>query len=301
MRIIILSRNAYLYSTARLVEAVRASGHTAIVLDTLGCALSLAQGRPSILYKGKALRNFGCVVPRIGHSITSYGVAVVAQFEMMGAPVVNRATAISRSRNKLRALQFLARRGLDIPRTVMLRDVAHLDRAIGEVGGLPVILKLLQGTQGIGVILAETREAVASIVETVHGLDRDILVQEFIREARGRDLRVIVVGGRAVAAMRRIAREGEFRSNIHRGGRGETVELTPAVSRIAIEAAKTLGLGVAGVDLLETPTGYKLMEVNSSPGLKEIERCTKIDVARQIAIYAVEFGARKRSTDGEPV
>ncbi|MBI3071978.1 MAG: RimK family alpha-L-glutamate ligase [Deltaproteobacteria bacterium] len=297
MRIIILSRNADLYSTSRLVEAIRATGHAAIVVDTLGCVLSLAQGRPSIIYKGKPLRNFGCVVPRIGHSITSYGVAVVAQFEMMGAPVVNRATAISRSRNKLRALQFLAKHGLDIPRTVMLRDVKELDRAIAEVGGLPVILKLLQGTQGIGVILAETREAVASIVETVHGLERDILVQEYIREARGRDLRVIVVGGRAVAAMRRIGREGEFRSNIHLGGRGEKVELARGFSRIAIEAAKTLGLGVAGVDLLETPAGPKVMEVNSSPGLKEIERCTKIDVARQIAIYAVEFGSKRRESD----
>jgi len=296
MRIAILSRKRSLYTTRRLVEAIKAYGHEPLVLDTLRCDLMLASGRPQVFYDGQAVEGVGVVIPRIGASITGYGLAVVNQFDMMGVPVLNNSVPIARARDKLRCLQLLARFGCDIPRTAMMRDRADLEQAVQLIGGLPVIVKLLQGTQGVGVMLAHTDQELRSILDTMWNLEQEILLQEFIAESRGRDVRALVVGNRVVGAMRRVARvQGEFRSNIHRGGEGAAIELPPGYAEEAVRAARVIGLEVAGVDMLESTSGPKITEVNSSPGIEGLERATGLDVAGAIVAHAVEF-ARARAS-----
>lgn len=287
-RIAVLSRKPNLYSTRRLCEAIEAFGHEAVVLDTLRCELQVENGRQALLYEGSAIPHLDLVIPRIGASITRYGLAVVNQLQAMGIPVLNDAEAIGRSRDKLRCLQILAGAGIQVPRTVTMRRRGHLDGAVERIGGLPVIVKLLQGTQGVGVMIAHSMKELETLLDTMWDLDQEILLQEFVSEARGRDIRALVVGGRVVGAMRRIASgAGEFRSNLHRGGRGEPVKLSPDYEREAIRAACAVGLEVAGVDLLESDSGPKITEVNSSPGLRGIERALRIDVAAEIVAHGL--------------
>lgn len=288
-RIAVLSRKRSLYSTRRLCEAIEALGHEALVLDTLRCELSVEKHHQSLLYEGAPLPRLDLVIPRIGASITRYGLAVVNQLQAMRIPVLNRASAIGRSRDKLRCLQILAGAGVEVPRTVMMRRRGHLEGAVERIGGLPVIVKLLQGTQGVGVMLAHTMEELETLLDTMWNLDQEILLQEFVAEARGRDIRAVVVGDKVVGAMRRIAGSaGEFRSNLHRGGRGEAVALPPAYEEEALRAARAVGLEVAGVDLLESREGPKVTEVNSSPGLRGIERALRIDIAGAIVSHGLE-------------
>ena len=294
MKLLILSRRRTLYSTRRFVETARASGHRPMVVDPLNCFL-VCGSRPSIYHKNsrKRLDDVDVVLPRIGASITEYGLAVVNHFEILGVPVVNGAQAIAQSRDKLRSLQILAQHHIDIPKTVMARTPAQIERALQEVGGPPVILKLIQGAQGIGVMLAETQTSLEAILDTLWGLGQNILIQEFIPESRGRDIRAIVVGGEVVAAMRRVARVGEFRSNIHRGGEGRLVRLSAEYERVAIEAARVTGLLLAGVDMLESRSGPKVIEINSSPGFEGLEAATKQDIARTILDFAFLHATRQ--------
>ena len=293
----ILSRNPKLHSTRRLVEAAKALGHRATVLDTLHCNLVLARERPSLFYRGEEIGPIDVVIPRIGASITSYGLAVVNQFDMMGVPVLAAAVPIARSRDKLRALQLLSRFGLDIPRTAMCRYRDEVAQVVEHVGGLPCIIKLLQGTQGVGVMIASTMDEVQGMLDTFWDLGQEILLQEFVAESKGRDLRALVIGDRVVAAMRRQARTGEFRSNIHRGGKARSVVLPREYAEAAVKAARVIGLEVAGVDMLESRNGPKIMEVNSSPGFEALERATKKDIARLYVEHAVEM-ARSRQAGG---
>jgi ribosomal protein S6--L-glutamate ligase len=295
LNLAILSRNPKLHSTRRLVEAARALGHRALVLDTLHCNMVLARERPSMFYRGEEVGPIDVVIPRIGASITSYGLAVVNQFDMMGVPVLASAVPIARSRDKLRALQLLSRFGLDIPRTAMCRYRDEVAQVVEHVGGLPCIVKLLQGTQGVGVMIASTMEEVQGMLDTFWDLGQEILLQEFVAESKGRDLRALVVGDRVVAAMRRQARTGEFRSNIHRGGKARAAVLPREYAEAAVKAARVIGLEVAGVDMLESRTGPKIMEVNSSPGFEGLERATRKDIARMYVEHAVEL-ARSRRT-----
>jgi ribosomal protein S6--L-glutamate ligase len=282
VRIAILSRNPRLYSTSRMVEAARARGHEVDVIDPIACVLVISRGRQHMYYRGQELSGYDAVVPRIGASITDYGLAVLACFERLGVVPINTPQAIARSRDKLRALQRLSEHDVGIPRTVMARDAGAIRAAVDAVGGTPVIIKLLQGTQGVGVMIAESPEAVESTLDTLWGLGQNIILQEFIAESRGRDLRAVVVGGELVGAMRRTARQGEFRSNLHRGGAGQSVLLDDEYRRAAIAAAAIIGLDVAGVDILESKEGPRVIEVNSSPGLRGIERSTGIDVAARV-------------------
>ncbi len=298
----ILSRKRSLYSTRRLVQAAKSLGHPVKVLDTLRCDLVLESGRPRVLFEGKEIEPPGVVIPRIGASVTRYGLAVVNQFELMGVPVLNQAPAIAGSRDKLRCLQYLARSGIPIPRTVMMRRREDVGAAIERVGGLPVIVKLLQGTQGVGVMIAGSRDELASILDTMWTLDEEILVQEFVAESKGRDIRALVAGNRVVAAMRRVARtKGEFRSNLHRGGAGEAVQLPPAYEAIAVRAAGVLGLELAGVDMLESSAGPKVIEINSSPGFEGLEKATGVDVARAILTHAVAYARARASGWDRPL
>jgi ribosomal protein S6--L-glutamate ligase len=285
----ILSRNRKLYSTRRLVEAARALGHRPRVLDTLRCNMVLSRERPQIFYRGEELTGVDVVIPRIGASITGYGLSVVNQFDMMGVPVLNNSIPIARSRDKLRALQLLSRFGLDIPRTVMCRYRDEVAQAVEQVGGVPCIIKLIQGTQGVGVMIANSMGEVEGMLDALWGLGQEILLQEFVRESRGRDVRALIVGDRVVAAMRRQARTGEFRSNLHRGGEGKKVELARDFSEAAVKAARVIGLEVAGVDMLEARTGPKIMEVNSSPGFEGLEKVTGADIATPYVEHAVEL------------
>ena len=287
--VVILSRKRSLYSTSRLVEAVKARGHRPLVLDTLRCTMILARGAPRMLYRGVEVRGVDVVLPRIGASITGYGLAVVNHFDMMGVPVLNNSVPIARSRDKLRCLQLLARFGIDIPRTVMAHDRSNVARLVGEVGGLPVIIKLLKGTQGVGVMIANTLPEVQTIVDTFLDLGQEIVLQEFIAESRGKDVRALVVGDKVVGAMRRTAKGGEFRSNIHRGGEGTALALSAEYVRTAVEAARIVGLEVAGVDMLEGKEGPKVMEINSSPGFEGLEAATGGDVAGAIIDHALAF------------
>ena len=293
MKILILSRKRSLYSTRRLLETAREMGHTPRAVDPLDCWLHLGRKAPSVYYReGRhPLREVDVVIPRIGASITEYGLAVVNQFDMMGVPLINNSQPIARSRDKLRSLQLLTRHDVDIPRTVIARNPGQIRSAIKLVGGLPVILKLQRGTQGVGVMLADRVEQVESIIETVWNLGQDILIQEFVKESEGRDIRALVVGDRVVAAMRREARIGEFRANIHRGGGAVGMALPPAYERAALMATRVMALQVAGVDLLESNSGPKVMEINSSPGFEGLEAATGIDAARAIVDYAVSFAA----------
>jgi ribosomal protein S6--L-glutamate ligase len=282
MRIAILSRNPNLYSTRRLKEAGEALGHVVDIIDTMHCYMDITSSRPSVRYKGKPLPKYDALIPRIGASVTFYGTSVVRQFEMTGTFSINESVAISRSRDKLRSLQLLSRKGIGMPRTGFANHPDRIDDLIKNVGGAPVVIKLLEGTQGIGVVLADTQKAAESIIEAFMGLNASILVQEFISEAGGADIRCLVVGGKVIAAMKRQGAEGEFRSNLHRGGSASVVRLTPEERKTAIAAAKTMGLNMCGVDLLRSSNGPMVMEVNSSPGLEGIEAATGKDVAGMI-------------------
>jgi len=282
MRLVILSRQATLYSTRVLVEAARQRGHHVRVLDTLQFDIVVSRQNPQLLYQGEPVGPVDAVIPRIGASITFYGLAVVRQFEMMGVYCVNESQAIARSRDKLRSLQILSRHDIGLPPTVFTRQAEHVPGCIERVEGPPVVVKLLEGTQGIGVVLAESQRAASSVIEAFHGLDENILIQKFIEEAKGADIRALVVGRKVVAAMRRKAVAGEFRSNIHRGGSAKQVKLSAEGRKTALAAARVLGLRVAGVDMIESADGPMVMEVNSSPGLEGIEKATGIDVAAAI-------------------
>ncbi len=283
MRIAILSRGARLYSTKRLKEAAVMRGHEVKVLNTLGFSIEVERGQPRLFYRNKALTDYDAVIPRIGASVTFFGTAVVRQFEQMGVFCVNPSHAISVSRDKLRALQVLSRHRIGIPKTLFVRHADEIIPGIERMGGPPVVVKLLEGTQGIGVILAESPKIAEAIIETLSGPAKmSVLLQQFVKESKGRDVRAFVVGNRVVAAMRRIAQEGEFRSNVHRGGRAEEIKLDPEFERVAVHASQVMGLRVAGVDMLEGKDGPVLMEVNSSPGLEGIEAATGVDVAGEI-------------------
>ncbi|MDX5297479.1 MAG: 30S ribosomal protein S6--L-glutamate ligase [Gammaproteobacteria bacterium] len=295
MKIAVLSRNRSLYSTRRLVEEGQARGHEVRVIDCLHCYMNITSAKPSMHYRGGSLDGFDAVIPRIGASVTFYGTAVLRQFEMMGVFPVNESVAITRARDKLRSLQLLARKGIGMPVTGFANKPDDVPDLINMVGGAPLVIKLLEGTQGIGVVLAETRKAAESVIEAFMGLKANILVQEYIKEAGGADIRCFVIGGKVIAAMKRQAAEGEFRSNLHRGGTASLVRITPEERRTAIEAARAMGLNVAGVDLLRSSRGPLVMEVNSSPGLQGIEGATGKNVAGMI-IEFTEANARSKNT-----
>src|SRR5438270_3820447 len=291
----LLSRKKSLYSSRRLLEAARARGFRTRVVDVLKCNLVLESGNPRLFHRGKEVRGLGVAIPRIGASVTAAGLSVVRQLEAQGVPLLNGASAIARSRDKLAALQQLAAAGVRIPRTVLARGGGDVRDLVAQVGGLPAILKLIQGTQGVGVMIAHSAAEVESILGTLWDLGQEILLQEFISESRGRDIRALVVGDRVVGAMRREAPRGEFRSNLHRGGSGSPVQLPAEYAEATGRAAQGLGLGVAGVDLLESNDGPKVVELNSSPGFEGLERATGLDIAAEIVAFAarVAEGARR--------
>jgi ribosomal protein S6--L-glutamate ligase len=295
MKIAILSRNPKLYSTTRLVEACRQREHEVQVFDTLKCYMDIASMRPGVAYKGERLTGYDAVIPRIGASITVYGLAVLRQFEMMGVFPLNESVAIGRSRDKLRSLQLLSRKGVGLPVTAFANSVENTQDLIQIVGGAPLVIKLLEGTQGRGVVLAETKKAAESVIDAFRELHANFMVQEFIKEAGGADIRCFVIGEKVVAAMKRQAKEGEFRSNLHRGGTASLVKLTPEERSTAARAAKIMGLNVAGVDILRSNHGPVVMEVNSSPGLNGIESATGKDIAGQI-IQFIEKNAKPYKT-----
>jgi len=295
VKIAVLSRNPKLYSTQRLMEAGEQRGHEMLRLDYLRCHMNIATMRPSIFLGDEELKGIDAVIPRIGASHTFYGTAVVRQFEMMGTYPINESVAISRSRDKLRSLQLLARKGIGLPVTAFAHDTRATGHLIKLCGGAPIVIKLLEGTQGVGVVLAETTKAAESVIEAFRGLDANILAQEFISEAGGADLRCFVVGDKVVAAMKRQGKEGEFRSNLHRGGSASVVKITPEERSTAVRAARVMGLNVAGVDLLRSNHGPVVMEVNSSPGLEGVETATGKDVAGRI-IEFIEKNARPSAT-----
>jgi len=292
MRIVILSRNSKLYSTRRLREAAEARGHEAIVIDHLRCSLIGEHNNPRVIYNGEDLTDVDAVIPRIGASVTFYGTAVVRQFEMQKVFSVNSSISIVRSRDKLRSLQIFSRHDIGIPKTVFTHHPKSVDNLLREIGGAPVVIKLLEGTQGIGVVLAETKKAARSVIEAFHGLKANMLIQEFIAEAGGADIRAFVVDGKVVGAMKRQGAEGEFRSNLHRGGSAKAVRLTPAQRALALSASKAMGLTMAGVDMLESSRGPLVLEVNSSPGLEGIEAATGKDIAVAI-IKCIEVNGNK--------
>ncbi|GHA06786.1 putative alpha-L-glutamate ligase [Arenicella chitinivorans] len=295
MKIAILSRNKKLYSTRRLVEAGQVRGHEVDVIDTLQCYMDITKSRSVVRYGGKELPRYDAIIPRIGASITFYGTAVVRQFEMMGTFSVNESVAISRSRDKLRSLQLLSRRNVGLPRTGFANKSTNIKDLIKTVGGAPLVVKLLEGTQGIGVVLAENNKSAESIIEAFMGLNANILVQEFIKEAGGADIRCFVVGGKVVAAMKRQGADGEFRSNLHRGGSATLVKLSKEERATAVNAAKVMGLNVCGVDILQSASGPVVMEVNSTPGLEGIEKATGKDVGELIFQF-IEDNAKPHRT-----
>ncbi len=295
MKIGILSRNAKLYSTRRLVEAAQQRGHEVVVIDPLRCYMNIATSQPEIHYKGKRLEGFDAIIPRIGASITFYGTAVLRQFEMLGTFPLNESVAISRARDKLRSMQLLSRKGIGMPVTGFAHSPDDTQDLLNLVGGAPAVIKLLEGTQGIGVVLTETRKAAESVIDAFRGLNAHFLVQEFIKEAGGSDIRCFIIGDKVVAAMKRQAKEGEFRSNLHRGGSAELVRITPTERSTAVRAARIVGLNVAGVDILRSNHGPVVLEVNSSPGLEGIETATKKDIASQV-IEFLEKNAKPGKT-----
>lgn len=297
MRIAVLSRNSKLYSTRRLVEAAKAKGHEAVVIDHLKCSVSADIGRPKIFYNGEELTGVDAVIPRIGSSVTAYGTAIVRQFEMKKVFSANSSIAIVRARDKLRSIQILSRHDVGIPKTVFANHPRDIDNLISALGGTPVIIKLLEGTQGIGVVLAETKKAAKSVIEAFYGLKADIIVQEFIKEAGGADVRAFVVDGKVVGAMKRQGAEGEFRSNLHRGGSSKPIKLKPAERKAAVLAAKAMGLAVAGVDMLQSERGPLILEVNSSPGLEGIEKATEKDIASKIIEFIEKNAGKSRKVD----
>lgn len=290
MKIALLSRNKNLYSTRRLVEAAEKRGHEIHVIDILRCYMNIAVNNPTIHIGGKNLEGFDAVIPRIGASVTFYGSAVLRQFEMMGVYPLNESVALTRSRDKLRSMQLLSRKGVGLPVTGFANKPGDVKDLIKLVGGTPLVIKLLEGTQGIGVVLAETQKAAESVIEGFMGVKADILIQEFIKEAGGSDIRCFVIGGKVVAAMKRQGAPGEFRSNLHRGGSAELVKITPKERATAVKAAKTMGLNVCGVDLLRASDGPVVMEVNSSPGLEGIEGASGKDIAGMIIKFIEDNG-----------
>ncbi|MFK7786918.1 MAG: 30S ribosomal protein S6--L-glutamate ligase [Crocinitomicaceae bacterium] len=285
MKIAILSRNVNLYSTTRLIETAEKRGHEVIIVDPLKCDIEIEKKNPRIHYKGKYLDDVDAIIPRIGASVTFYGTAVVRQFEMRKVFSVVESQALVRSRDKLRSLQVLARAGVGLPKTVFTNYNKDTDHVVEAVGGAPMILKLLEGTQGLGVVLAETKNAASSVIEAFNGLGARVIAQEFIKEAGGADIRAFVVDGQIVGAMKRQGKEGEFRSNLHRGGTASIIELSDEEEMTALKAAKAMGLGVAGVDMLQSDNGPLVLEVNSSPGLEGIEKATGRDIAKDIIKY----------------
>lgn len=298
MKIIILSRNAKLYSTKKLEKAIQEHNHTVEIIDPLDCNLVIEGDKPLVLYKGKPLDDVDAIIPRIGASITDFGSSVVRQFEMMKVFTTAKSQAIVRSRNKLRSLQILSKAGVGIPKTVFANHPENTSNLIKLVGGPPVVIKLLEGTQGVGVVLAETEKSARSVVEAFNGLKANVLIQEYIAEAQGADMRAFVVGEEIVCAMKRQGAEGEFRSNLHRGGSSTPIELSEIERQTALAAAKSLGLKVAGVDMLQSNRGPLIMEVNSSPGLEGIEQTTGIDIAERIISF-IEDSIHKRN-EGKP-
>ena len=294
MKIAILSRNSSLYSTSRLKEAVEAAGHEARVVDYLRCVIDITSHRPALWYGGSKLEDFDAIIPRIGASHTFYGTAVVRQFEMMGVYSVVESQGLSRSRDKLRSMQLLAAEGVGLPVTSFAHSYKDIDGLIELAGGAPLVVKLLEGTQGMGVVLAETKKAAESVIGAFRQLDAHVIVQEFIKEAGGSDIRAFVVGNRVVASMERTAAAGEFRSNVHRGGTAKRIRLTPEERATAKRAAKILGLNVAGVDMMRSNHGPVVLEVNSSPGLEGIEGATGVDVAGKVVEF-IEKNASGRS------
>lgn len=302
MKIAILSRGPKLYSTRSLATAIKKRGHEVRIIDTLKCYMNIASHKPMVYYEGEALDDIDAVIPRIGASITFYGTAVVRQFEMMNKFALNESVAISRSRDKLRSLQLLSRRGIGLPITGFAHSTKDTKHLIKMVGGAPLVIKLLEGTQGVGVVLAETQKAAESVIEAFRGLNANILAQEFIKEAGGSDIRCFVIGEKVVAAMKRQGAEGEFRSNLHRGGSATVIRITPEERSTAVRAAKIMGLNVAGVDILRSNHGPVIMEVNSSPGLEGIEAATSKNVADMIVAFIekkVRTGKASNRTRGK--
>ena len=295
LKIVVLSRNADLYSTKRLVEAAEVNGHEARVIDHTKCSVVMEKSKPAILYDGELLNHIDAIIPRIGASVTFYGTAIVRQFEMMKVFTTSESQAITRSRDKLRSLQLLSREGLGIPKTVFAKHPKNLDveGLIENVGGAPLIIKILEGTQGLGVVLADTTGSAKSMIEAFSGIKTNILIQEFIKESRGIDIRAFVVNGEVVGAMERRGKEGEFRSNLHRGGKGTIIQLTKKEKNTALRAAKAHGLAIAGVDMLRSSRGPLILEVNSSPGLQGIEGATQVDIAGKIIDF-IEQNVSKR-------
>jgi ribosomal protein S6--L-glutamate ligase len=298
MKIAILSRSSSLYSTKRLLEAGLSRGHEIEVIDTLKCYMDITSTKPMVHYQERVLDDFNAIIPRIGASITFYGTAVIRQFEMMGVFSLNESVAISRSRDKLRSLQLLSRKGLGLPVTGFAHSTKMTQELIKLVGGAPLVIKLLEGTQGKGVVLAETDSAAESVIDAFREMDANILVQEFIKEARGTDIRCFVVGDEVVASMQRTAKPGEFRSNLHRGGTAKVIEITAEERQAALDATKALGLNLAGVDMLRSSRGPLIMEVNSSPGLNGIETATGKDVAGMIIEYLEKMDKNSTATKG---
>ncbi|MCH8288560.1 MAG: RimK family alpha-L-glutamate ligase [Candidatus Marinimicrobia bacterium] len=291
MRIGIISKGSRIYSTKRIRDTARKRGHQVLVFNPLKCQLNLMSYQHSIYYSGRKVKPPDVIIPRIGTTLTNYGISVVRHFEILGSRVINDADSISRSRDKMRALQILASKGIHIPKTVMARNPNQLVRALQLTDGPPIILKLIEGTQGIGVILSETRQSFESTLDTLWNLGQDILIQQFVSESRGKDIRAFVVGDRVVAAMKREAAAEEFRSNIHRGGTGTAVKLTSVQEETALKAAKVLGLEIAGVDFFDIPGEPIVIELNSSPSLRGIEKATGVDVAEEIIKYAEQTAA----------
>ncbi len=300
MNIAMMARNPNLYSHRRLIEAAESRGHSLEIINTLRVTMNITSRRPALFYNGEKLPHFDAVIPRIGASITFYGLAVLRQFEMMGVYPLNESVAIGRSRDKLRSMQLLAQAGVGLPVTAFAHDPKQTDQVLEMVGGAPVVIKLLEGTQGIGVVLAETNNSARSIIEAFRGANVNILVQEFIKEAGNTDIRVIVVGGKVVASMERSGADGDFRSNLHRGGSSRSIRISPEERSTAIRSAKRMGLNVAGVDLLRSNHGPVVMEVNSSPGLEGVEAASGVDVAGKIIEFLVKNAVpNKTKTKGK--
>jgi len=295
MKIAMLARNPKLYSHRRLVETARDRGHEIEIINTTRCYMNITSHRPQVFYKGKPIIGVDAIIPRIGASVTFYGAAVVRQFEMMGVWTLNESVAIVRSRDKLRSVQILARHGIGLPITAFAHDTRRADELIEMVGGAPVVIKLLEGTQGVGVVLGETHDSAKSVIQAFRGANVNILVQEFIKEAGGADIRCLVVGGKVIASMRRQGPEGEFRSNLHRGGAATKIKITPEERSTAVRAAKHMGLNVCGVDLLRANHGPVVMEVNSSPGFEGIENATNMDIAGKVIDF-IEKNAEPNKT-----
>ena len=294
MKIAVLSRNEKLYSTRRLIEAIRARGHEGVVVDHLKCDIVMDDEGPSIVYKGEMVTGIDAVIPRIGASVTFYGTAVVRQFEMMKVFSAIDSLAITRSRDKLRSLQILSRSGVRMPKTAFTNFSKQDKTVLQHIGDAPVVIKLLEGTQGLGVVLAETNKAAKSVMQAFDSLRTRVILQEFIEEAGGSDIRAFIVDGQIVGAMKRQGKEGEFRSNLHRGGNAKVIQLSRAEKATALKAAKSMGLAIAGVDMLQSKRGPMVLEVNSSPGLEGIEKSTGVDIAGKIVEYIERSVAKQR-------